>query len=146
MSAALPPCSPSRPVQSFFAFIGYLIFSIILGAAVLELGAFAIWTMSHGARPNRQEKLGTSSPAYAEFAWAPDFWKEEAQRRKSHLGLYVPFRIWGTPEWHGKYVNNDKLEVGVVRRTIDNLSPDCKARAATKIWMFGGSTLYGSGV
>jgi lysophospholipase L1-like esterase len=146
MSAASPPSSPPRLLQNFFALIGYLIFSIILGAAVLELGAFAIWTMSHGARPNRQEKLGTSSPAYTEFAWAPDFWKEEAQRRKSHLGLYVPFRIWGTPEWHGKYVNNDKDEFGTERRTIDQRSADCKTRPPIQVWMFGGSTLYGTGV
>jgi lysophospholipase L1-like esterase len=132
-------------VQRFFAFIGYLIFSIIIAAAILELGSFAIWEMTHGARPNRQEKLGSASPA-SDFPWAAEFWKEEAQRRKGHNGGYVPFRIWGTPEWHGKYVNNEKLEVGVVRRTIDNLSPDCKNRAVTSIWMFGGSTLYGSGV
>jgi lysophospholipase L1-like esterase len=138
--------SPSRPAQSFFAFIGYLIFSIIVAAAVLELGAFAIWTMSHGARPNRQEKLGSASPAFAEFPWAAEFWKEEAQRRKDHNGGYVPFRIWGTPEWHGKYVNNDKYQFGVVRRTTDSLSPDCKNQPVMDIWMFGGSTLYGSGV
>ena len=137
--------SPSL-FQRFFAFIGYLIFSIILAAAVLELGAFGIWTLSHGARPNRQEKLGSASPAYADFPWAAEFWKEEAQRRKLHNGGYVPFRIWGTPEFHGKYVNNDKYQFGVVRRNIDNLSADCKNQPITDIWMFGGSTLYGSGV
>lgn len=141
-----PSPSPSRPIQSFFAFIGYLIFSIIVAAAVLELGAFAIWTMSHGARPNRQEKLGSASPAYAEFPWAAEFWKEEAQRRKGHNGGYVPFRIWGTPEWHGKYVNNDKYQFGVVRRTVDSLGPECKNQPVMDVWMFGGSTLYGSGV
>jgi lysophospholipase L1-like esterase len=132
-------------VQRFFAFIGYLLFSIIVAAAILELGSFAIWEMTHGARPNRQEKLGSASPA-SDFPWAAEFWKEEAQRRKGHNGGYVPFRIWGTPEWHGKYVNNDKVEGGVVRRTVDNLSPECKSRAVTSIGMFGGSTLYGSGV
>jgi lysophospholipase L1-like esterase len=146
MSAASPLSSPPRLIQNFFAFIGYLVFSIILGAAVLELGAFAIWTMSHGARPNRQEKLGTTSPAYADFPWARDFWKEEAQRRKTHLGVYVPFRIWGTPEWHGKYVNNDKDEFGIERRTINPLGADCKTGPPIHIWMFGGSTLYGTGV
>ena len=146
MSEAPPPSSPSRPVQRFFAFIGYLIFSIILAATVLELGAFAIWTMSHGVRPNHQEKLGINSPAYAEFPWAADFWKEEARRRKGHIGGYVPFRIWGTPEWHGKYVNNDTDEFGTERRTIQDLSADCKDKPSFHIWMFGGSTLYGTGV
>ncbi len=146
MTSPSPVESPrSRPVQGFFAFIGYLLFSIIVAAAVLELGSFAIWTMTHGARPNRQEKLGSASPA-SDFPWAADFWKEEAQRRKGHNGGYVPFRIWGTPEWHGAYVNNDKYQFGVVRRTIDNLGPECKNRTITDVWMFGGSTLYGSGV
>jgi lysophospholipase L1-like esterase len=143
-SSATPPSS--RPVQSFFAFIGYVIFSIALAAAVLELGAFAIWTMSHGARPNRQEKLGSASPAYAEFPWAAEFWKEEALRRRGHNGGYVPFRVWGTPEWHGKYVNNDVAELGTVRRTANNPEVDCKGKLVTQVWMFGGSTLYGSGV
>ncbi len=146
MSAVSSTSSPSRLVQNFFAFIGYLIFSIILAAAVLELGAFALWTMSHGARPNRREKLGTASPAYAGFPWASDFWREEAQRRKGHVGGYVPFRIWGTPEWHGKYVNNDKDEWGTERRTINNLSADCENKPNIHVWMFGGSTLYGTGV
>jgi hypothetical protein len=146
MASPSSTSSASRPVQSFFAFIGYLIFSIILAAAVLELGSFAIWTMTHGARPNRQEKLGSASPAYAEFSWASDFWKEEAQRRKGHNGGYVPFRIWGTPEWHGKYVNNDSDEFGIERRTVNTLSADCANKTITHLWMFGGSTLYGSGV
>jgi hypothetical protein len=141
------PAESSSPslIQRFFAFIGYLIFSVIVAAAILELGSFAIWTMTHGARPNRQEKLGSASPA-SDFPWAADFWREEAQRRKGHNGGYVPFRIWGTPEWHGTYVNNDKYQFGIVRRTVDNLSPECKNRPITDIWMFGGSTLYGSGV
>lgn len=136
----------SELIQKSFAFIGYVIFSVIVAAAVLELGAFAIWTVTHGARPNRQEKLGSASPAYSEFPWAGEFWKEEAQRRKGHNGGYVPFRIWGTPEWHGKYINNDKYQFGIVRRTTDSLGSDCKNRTIADVWMFGGSTLYGSGV
>jgi lysophospholipase L1-like esterase len=146
MSSPGPQSSMSRLIHGFFAFIGYVIFSVILAAAVLELGAFAIWTVTHGARPNRQEKLGSASPAYSEFPWAADFWKEEAHRRKGHNGGYVPFRIWGTPEWHGKYVNNDQYQFGTVRRTIDDLSQSCKNRIIADVWMFGGSTLYGSGV
>jgi lysophospholipase L1-like esterase len=143
-STSAPPSS--RPSQKLFAFIGYVVFSIILAAAVLELGAFAIWTMSHGTRPDGQVRLGSASPATSEYPWAAEFWKEEAQRRKSHNGGYIPFRIWGTPEWHGKYVNNDRYQFGVVRRTIDSMGPDCKNQPVMDIWMFGGSTLYGSGV
>ena len=146
MTSPSPAESPrTLPIQGFFAFIGYLLCSIIFAAAILELGSFAIWTMTHGARPNRQEKLGSASPA-SDFPWTANFWKEEAQRRKGHNGGYVPFRIWGTPEWHGTYVNNDKYQFGVVRRTIDNLAPECKKRTIADVWMFGGSTLYGSGV
>src|SRR3984885_14956487 len=141
-----PAESPrTRPIQGFFAFIGYLLCSIIVAAAILELGSFAIWTMTHGARPNRQEKLGSASPA-SDFPWTANFWKEEAQRRKGHIGGYVPFRIWGTPEWHGKYVNNDTDEFVTERRTIQDLSADCKGKPSFHIWMFGGSTLYGTGV
>jgi hypothetical protein len=137
----------SRKIQGFFAFIGYLIFVIVLVAAGMELAAFAIWSAYHGLRPDRQEKLGASSPAYAGYPWAAEFWKEEQARRKVHHGRYVPFLVWGVAEWHGRYVNADVTNLGTLRRTINADSAACtEGKPLTTVWMFGGSTMFGSGV
>jgi hypothetical protein len=133
-------------VEKIFAFIGYLIFSVVLAGALVELGAFAIWTMKHGLRPNAAEKLGSESPAYAQYSWAGDFWKEERARRKFEHGSYVPFRIWGVAPWHGKYINTDTTEMGTWRRTVNPMGQNCSNQPSAQVWMFGGSTLYGTGV
>ena len=43
-------------------------------------------------------------------------------------------------------MNNDRTDVGIVRRTVNPIRPECAGRMTTHIWMFGGSTLYGTGV
>jgi hypothetical protein len=138
--------SLARRFERFFAFLGYSIFCVLLAAALVELGAFAIWSAKHGRRPSRQEKLGSTSPAYAAYPWAAEFWKEEQQRRKALHGDYVPFRVWSVAQWHGKYVNADSSETGTWRRTSNPSRPNCEKQPIQTIWMFGGSTLYGSGV
>jgi len=138
--------SLARSFERFFALLGYSIFCVVLGAGLVELGAFAVWSARHTRRPSREEKLGSTSPAYAVYPWAAEFWKEEQQRRKSARGGYVPFRIWSVPEWHGKYVNADTNEMGTWRRTANPSDPRCEKQPIKTVWMFGGSTLYGSGV
>jgi lysophospholipase L1-like esterase len=135
-----------RRSQGFFAFVGYVLFVVVIVMAATELAAFAIWSAYHGARPDRQEKLGSTSPAYAAYPWAADFWKEEQARRKVHRGPYVPFLVWGVTEWHGKYVNADATIAGTMRRTINPDTAACAGKRTTTIWMFGGSTMFGSGV
>ena len=137
--------SPSR-FRGFFAFVGYLLFVVVIVFAATELAAFAIWSLYHGARPDREEKLGSTSPAYAGYPWAAEFWREEQARRKVHRGRYVPFLIWDVTEWHGKYVNADASELGTLRRTINPDAAACAGKPTTTIWIFGGSTLFGSGV
>lgn len=132
--------------QRFFAFVGYLIFVFVLVVAATELAAFAIWRAYHGARPDRQEKLGSTSPEYASYPWSAEFWSEEQARRKLHRGKYVPFLIWGVTEWHGKYVNADATPMGTLRRTVNPDASACAGKKTLTIWMFGGSTLFGSGV
>jgi len=138
----------SRRFQGFFAFIGYLIFACVAVGALTELAAYGIWRVYHGARPDKQEKLGRTSPAYQSYPWAAEFWREEEARRKVHRGQYVPFLLWGVAEWHGKYVNADATPLGTLRRTTEMMTDSgrCAGKTATTIWMFGGSTLFGSGV
>jgi lysophospholipase L1-like esterase len=48
--------------------------------------------------------------------------------------------------WHGHYVNNDEGEAGILRRTVEGSASDCAEREQTRVWVFGGSAVYGLGV
>jgi lysophospholipase L1-like esterase len=131
---------------SFCQTLGYLIFSLILAAAVVELAGYSLWTARYGLHPSRAEKLGSTSPAYKAYPWAADFWKEEAARRKKSRTNYEAFLMWGVAPWQGRFIHNDPSELGVVRRTVNQLPGGCDERNAPQVWVFGGSTTYGSGV
>jgi lysophospholipase L1-like esterase len=92
--------------------------------------------------------LCSASPAYAGFAWAEDYWKEqrmETKFEKSHPAPYEPLRVWGMWEWHGKFINLDPTERGARRRTVNALQPGCASRNAQKVWVFGASNAWGLG-
>jgi lysophospholipase L1-like esterase len=93
--------------------------------------------------------VNSASPAYSGYAWAEDFWKEQRRLFESENSApspYEPFRVWGLKESHGKYFNVDKTGMGTLRRTANPVQPGCQGRPARKVWVFGGSTVYGYGV
>jgi lysophospholipase L1-like esterase len=137
--------STRMPYPVFFSYLGYAIFSIFLAAAILEIGSTIVRSAYHWIRSGTAE--GSTSPAYEGYPWAQAFWKEEYLRRgSSRKGRYVPFLIWGERPWHSKYINVDEGVLGNLRRTVNPLNPACNQGRSKVIWMFGGSTLFGSGV
>jgi len=123
-------------------FLGCTIVVIVLLAPFLEFSARAIWSI-HPITQEADIENQRQSPVYAGADWAREFWSEETSRRKS-LRTYVPFRVWGVTDWHGKYINNDPGLKGVWRRTINQANCDSPHRES--VWAFGGSTIYGTGV
>lgn len=90
----------------------------------------------------------SASPAYAGYAWAEYFWREqraETQFEDTHPAPYEPFRVWGMWEWHGKYVNMDRTEMGARRRTVNLFQPGCESQRAQQVWVFGASNAWGFG-
>jgi hypothetical protein len=84
--------SARKPYPIFFSYLGYLIFSVFLAAAVLEIGSAIVRTAYHWIHPRKAESLSSDSPAYQGYPWAKEFWKEEHARWSSSKGLsYVPF-------------------------------------------------------
>src|ERR1700687_133217 len=133
-----------RPLPGFFAVLGYAIFAMMALAALLELTSWAGWSAYRRARPVFPE-LRQASPVYDGEVWAAEFWREELGRQRSRK-VYVPFRLWATTDWHGKYINNDDSESGAWRRTVNPLRSDCSEKRKVNVWIFGGSTVYGTGV
>lgn len=123
-----------------FTAIGYVLVAGIVFSALIELLSWAVWSM-HPVMDSSQ--LQSPSPGYAGYDWASSYWKEESVRQKLHAP-YAPFRVWGLPPWHSQYINNDETITGLVRRTINPVGVQCQSTRS--VWVFGGSTTYGTGV
>jgi lysophospholipase L1-like esterase len=137
--------STRRPYPVFFSYVGYIIFSIFLAAAILEIGSAVVRHAYHWIHPGIAQ--GPAIPGYQGYPWAQEFWKEEYLRRgTAYEDWYVPFLIWGEKPWHSEYINIDESFMGNMRRTANPLSPACNQAPRKVIWMFGGSTVFGLGV
>jgi lysophospholipase L1-like esterase len=134
----------SGPTSRYLVIVGYVVVSLIACAIGLELLLWIAWSAHSLLVPNQQPEQA-SSPAYSRYVWAPEFWKEESQRSKVRRS-YIPFRVWGNVPWHGRYVNNDESEAGILRRTVGASSSECAKQEQTRVWVFGGSVVYGLGV
>ncbi len=132
--------------RKWLAFIGFVVISLIVAIALLEFGAFLVLSTYQWIRPDSRDNFAGSSPAYSEYSWAPEYWKEEKARWKSQYGSYEPFVIWKVAPWHSKYINTDATPQGTWRRTVNAMNSGCRNRNIVEVWMFGGSTLYGTGV
>jgi lysophospholipase L1-like esterase len=129
--------------QQLFAFVGATVVGTLVVLAALELVMFAAWSFARWLHP--ETLRAQMSPAYAGATWVPDFFREQSLRLASPY-TYVPFRVMGVTQWHGKYFNNDEHPAGVWRRTVNPEGSECQQHANTSVWVFGGSTIYGTGV
>ena len=82
------------------------------------------------------DDLRASLPAYDGVDYDPRALLEEV--RKSDRTVYEPYTIWKRRPYRGKYTT---IDVSGSRRTVGN----SESRNALKIWMFGGSAVWGVG-
>jgi len=135
--------TPESTIRRLFAFVGATVIGTLAVLAVLELVSVAAW--SFVSRLNPEPLQAETSPAYAGAVWVPDLFREQSLRVPSPY-TYVPFRITGVTPWHGKYFNNDEQPTGLSRRTVNPAQGQCQQRPEISVWVFGGSTVYGTGV
>ena len=107
---------------------------LVLLAAAVELLSFAALS-SIAFLHRHDDEAPMEHPYYQKMAWWKDYWKEWAV---SNQMQYLPYVIWRRAPYTGKYIN---IDAAGLRRTVN---PNC-APGATRIWMFGDSTLWGSG-
>lgn len=128
--------------RRFFAFVGKAVIGALVAFAVLEFVFWAAWSLGHWLHPDPLRPQ--VSPAYAGATWVDEFHREQVAEESRFA--YFPFRVTGVLPWHGKYINNDEHSTGVWRRTMNPDNGQCQKQPVTKVWVFGGSTVYGSGV
>jgi hypothetical protein len=103
---------------------------LVLLAVVTELASIAILTVIKSQPAGRLQHS-----YYRDKPWAADLWKETALASRTHYRAYV---VWKRSPFAGKYVN---IEGSGLRHTVN---PAC-GPGARQIWMFGSSTLWGTG-
>lgn len=126
--------------------MGYIVFCVLASLVFVETIGFALSPLTPA--PDNGEQI-VFSPAYHGYAWAPQFLKEEFRRwQAARHEAYAPFRVWGLTPWKGQYVNVEQSPVGPVRRTINVHNESCAVPGGHRIrvWLFGGSTTFGTGV
>src|SRR5262245_5173205 len=117
----------------------------ILGIAILlfsglELAlslAFAVRSTWHPPVANFRSEADT----YADRAWAADYYKELDAFERTHAMRWRPYVYWRRPPYHGKHIN---ITAEGLRRTTHVPAFDGVVKP-TKVFMFGGSTMWGLG-
>jgi lysophospholipase L1-like esterase len=136
--------SPTQRFSRYSAILGYVVLSLLAAAILLELVSW-LALLAYGRDRSGTHRNPAASPAYAADFSAQEFWNEESVRQNLHK-TFTPFSIWSMPEWHSKYINNDETETGVLRRTANPTGKTCGTKKNVNVWVFGGSTVYGTGV
>jgi len=84
--------------------------------------------------------LRASTPVYKDFEQRVEFWVEHEKARVEGNLVYVPYHLWSRPPFLGKWTN---IDTNGDRLTCYNA--DGNISGVKKIFMFGGSTLWGTG-
>jgi lysophospholipase L1-like esterase len=136
--------SSTQRFSRYCAILGYVVLSLLAAAILLELVSWLALS-AYGRIRSGTYRDPAASPAYAADFSAREFWNEESVRQNLHK-TFTPFSIWSIPQWHSKYINNDETETGVLRRTANPTGKTCATKNSVNVWVFGGSTVYGTGV
>ena len=129
--------------ERLFAILGRSVATLMVVAILGELCSFAL-LLAYG-KFHRDPLVPQKSPAYDDEKWGREFWAEQSAFWSQARSNYLPFMVWGVRKWHGKFINTDDTEMGTWRRTVQAESAVCGNMAGRKVWVFGGSTVYGIG-
>ena len=136
-----------QQIKRFFSLIQYIwlitgitILLLFLGHYILGAAAHIkdlIQEESHGEEATKGQVIDTraNSPVYANFPEKNDFWKEHLKTWDTH---FEPYHHWRRDGFIGKYTNVSQQGV---RLTVK----EGTRSGAKKIFMLGGSTLWGTG-
>ncbi len=115
---------------------------IILGIALLMLVAIeacfllAFYMRSFWHPPYADYRI--KADTYSDTSWVASYVQEHEQLGNPRWKSYV---YWRRPPYSGKYINTDS---DGIRKTYNPPAPE-GASSRLKIFMFGGSTMFGSG-
>jgi len=108
---------------------------IVVMLIILELGFYGLASMYEANNKGTHDPR-IDSDIYKDVNWAEDYYKEFDDSFNAEYFQYAGYKR--LPNFNGTYINIDSNSL---RKTINR----CNNSNATKIFMFGGSTMWGSG-
>lgn len=133
-------------IEKTFSYLGYI--SNVIGSTILLVivGHFLIGAtifIKHSVQNNGDHQAQSTSgdrreilPVYDNYPNNSDFWKEHLNIWGSH---FEPYYHWRRNGFQGKYIN---VSSEGIRNTVITTK---SSKNAKNIFMFGGSTLWGTG-
>ena len=125
-----------RWARDFWLLLGASILLLILVEAALSL-AFHLWDRSGPPVLDLYER-SVAADIYAGVSWAEDYWQE---LEDSAAIEWRPYVYWRRKPFDGQYIHIDQ---DGIRRTAHAESSSSRG-TPIKIFMFGGSTVWGRG-
>lgn len=107
---------------------------VILLFLILEFIGFAVSIIY------RPVDSRASSPVYKDFEQRVEFWVEHDKALVGGNLVYAPYHLWSRAPFSGKWTN-----INVNGDRVTHYNADENTGAIKKIFMFGGSTLWGTG-
>lgn len=108
---------------------------VILFLIILEGGLRVINLVIPSEQPEHRIDIQNQLSVYSDKSWSEDYWREFYSLTRR----FAPYLTWRRNEYQGEYINIDSEGI---RETWHTQSND---RDAEKIFMFGGSTMWGTG-
>lgn len=129
-----------KPIKKALSVVltNFFIFFLLLSALVLLPAAIAdVWKLVAGYESEEEEPIARAFlPNYKNHAWAETHFRE----LKKLTTVYYDYIGWRRAEFHGETITIDRDGY----RRHDGISGSSFQKSS--IWMFGGSTLWGTGV
>src|SRR5262245_12806026 len=116
--------------------LGIAVVMFVALEAVVSLG-FYVRGFWHPPAANIRIKADT----YSDTEWASKYYKEIEEVEKGRTLRWQPYVYWRRTPRHGQYIN---IEPDGLRKTINVSAPE-GASPPIKVFMFGGSTMWGLG-
>lgn len=126
-----------RRFPGVYGGLGTVALNVLVAVAVLELIASIVLAARPPSASQREAVYRTSPslPYYTSKAWGGPYWREFAA---ANTQFYAPYVLARRRPFKGQYVNIDDRRL---RRTP---GAQCESGAFI-LWMFGGSTMWGTG-
>jgi len=125
-----------RTIRDIWLIIGIALAIFIAIEAGISL-AFYLRSFWHTPVPNFRHKADT----YTDAAWAAKYYKEIDAFEQGKTMRWQPYVYWRRKPRNGEYIN---ITPEGLRKTNNYIDPEATG-SATKVFIFGGSTIWGLG-
>lgn len=112
----------------------------LIGLEVAARVAFAVRDVWRTGGNARLSEWSLGADVYRDQDWAPEYWREEDLTSQNTFADWHSYVYWRRKPYQGKYIN---IDTNGLRKTWNKTTSPSPTQI--KIFMFGGSALWGTG-